>query len=97
MSRSGLSAIHPGRYLREILDELGIAQAELARSIDVSSMRISHVVHGARPATAELALLPGRVLGQSPRYWMNLQTAYDLRIAREALGRRLEAVEPLQG
>lgn len=92
MAESGLPAIHPGRYLREILDELGISQAELARSIDVAPMRISHVVHGARPVTAELALLFGRAFGQSPHYWLNLQAAYDLKIAREALGARLEQV-----
>lgn len=95
MPQSGLPAIHPGRYLCEILDELGIAQAALARSIGVSPMRISHVVRGARPVTAELALLLGRVMGQSPGYWMNLQAAYDLRTAADVLGERLEAVEPL--
>lgn len=95
MAESGLPAIHPGRYLREILDELGISQAELARSIDVAPMRISHVVHGARPVTAELALLFGRAFGQSPHYWLNLQAAYDLKIARESLGTRLEQVEVL--
>lgn len=96
MSESGLPVIHPGRYLREILDELGISQAELARSIGVAPMRVSHVVNGARPITAELALLLGRAFGQSARYWVNLQTAYDLHVARKELGARLESVDVLQ-
>jgi len=97
VAESGLPAIHPGRYLREILDELGISQAELARSIGVAPMRISYVVHEARPVTAEFALLLGRAFGQSARYWLNLQAAYDLRVAKEALGeKRLDAVTALQ-
>ncbi len=97
MAESGLPAIHPGRYLREILDELGISQAELARSIDVAPMRISHVVHGARPVTAELALLLGRSFDQSAHYWLNLQAAYDLKVARKELGNRLDRIEALTG
>ena len=81
MVKNGLPAIHPGEYLAEILDELGMSQAEFARRIGVSAMRISHVVRGSRPVTAELALLFGRALGQSPQYWMNLQTTFDLKVA----------------
>ena len=81
MTTNGLPAIHPGEFLGEILHELGLSQARFARAIGVSPMRISHVVNGARPVTAELALLFGRALGQSPEYWLNLQTAYDLKLA----------------
>ena len=66
-----------------------------ARAIGVSPMRISHVVNGARPVTAELALLFGRALGQSPEYWLNLQTAYDLKLAEVALQDKLSAVAEL--
>jgi addiction module HigA family antidote len=76
-----LPVIHPGEYLSETLTELNISQAEFARAIGVSAMRISHIVKGTRPVTAELALLIGRALDQSPQYWLNLQTAYDLKIA----------------
>ena len=44
-------------------------------------MRISHVIKGGRPVTAELALLFGRAFGQSPQYWLNLQATYDLKLA----------------
>ena len=85
-------AIHPGEHLSEILGELGVSQAEFARAIGVSPMRVSHLVKGARPVTAELALLFGRALGQSPQYWMNLQAASDLSAAASSIGTRLTAV-----
>ena len=92
MVKNGLPAIHPGEYLTEILDELGMSQAEFARRIGVSAMRISHVVRGSRPVTAELALLFGRALGQSPQYWMNLQTTFDLKVAETLVGKQLPSV-----
>ncbi len=55
-------------------------------------MRISHVVAGSRPVTAELALLFGKAFGQSPDYWLNLQRQYDLELAETALGDRLTEV-----
>jgi addiction module HigA family antidote len=97
MSRNRLPPIHPGEFLAETLGELHISQAQFARAIGVSPMRISHVVKGTRPVTAELALLFGRALGQSPEYWLNLQTAYDLRRAEAAIGRRLDAIETVAG
>ena len=90
MIQQGLPAIHPGAYLCETLTELNISQAEFARAIGVSAMRISPIVKGVRPVTAELALLIGRALDQSPQYWLNLQTAYDLKIAAASLGEQLE-------
>jgi addiction module HigA family antidote len=92
MKTSGLAAIHPGKFLSEILAELDISQAEFARAIGVSPMRISHVIKGARPVTAELALLFAKALGQSPEYWLNLQAAYDLAIARKTAGRSLKNI-----
>lgn len=92
MTKSGLPAIHPGEFLAEILDGLGVSQAEFARAIGVSAMRVSHVVKGTRPVTAELALLFGRAFDQSPQYWMNLQADFDLKSAASVIGRRLEAV-----
>jgi addiction module HigA family antidote len=94
--KSGLPAIHPGEFLRDILEDRGVSQAQFARAIGVAPMRISHVVKGTRPVTAELALLFGRALGQSPQYWLNLQTAYDLMIAEHRIRARLRAVSELE-
>ena len=92
MIKNGLPAIHPGSFLRETLEDLDISQAKFARAIGVSPMRVSHIINGKRPVTAELALLFGRALGQSPQYWLNLQTAYDLKTAEANLGKQLQEV-----
>ncbi len=81
MAKKGLPAIHPGEFLAETLQELGLSQAAFARAIGVPPMRISHVIKGARPVTAELALLFGRAFNQSPQYWLNLQADHDLKTA----------------
>ena len=96
MIKSGLPSIHPGEFLREILEENRLSQAHFARVIGVAPMRISHVVNGTRPVTAELALLFGRAFGQSPQYWLNLQAAYDLKLAERAIGNRLKAISALE-
>jgi addiction module HigA family antidote len=93
--KNGLPAVHPGEFLKEMLEDLGTSQAEFACTIGVSSMRISHVVKGARPVTAELAPLFGRAFGQSPQYWLNLQAAYDRKTAERAMKDRLRGVRPL--
>jgi len=95
MVKNGLPPIHPGEFLRETLEGLGVSQAQFARAIGVSPMRISHVAKGARPVTAELALLFGRALGQSAQYWLNLQATYDLKTAQQSIGKRLSAVTEL--
>jgi len=95
MPRNALPAIHPGEFLTETLEELGLSQAEFARAIGVSAMRISHVVNGARPVTAELALLFGRSFSQTPQYWLNLQADFDLKTAERELGSRLDEVSAL--
>ncbi len=92
---SGLAPIHPGEFLKQALEELGTSQAVFARAIGVSAMRISHVVKGSRPVTAELALLFGRAFGQTPQYWLNLQAAYDLKTAEREIRGRLRALRPL--
>jgi addiction module HigA family antidote len=92
MLKNNLPVIHPGEFLSEILTEMGISQAEFARAVSISPMRISHVVNGTRPVTAELALLFGRAFDQSPQYWLNLQTAHDLKVAEAEIGERLAGV-----
>jgi addiction module HigA family antidote len=95
MAKNGLPAIHPGEFLSETLGELNISQAEFARVIGVSPMRVSHVINGTRPVTAELALLFGRAFDQSPQYWLNLQATYDLKMAEISLGKLLADVHSL--
>jgi antitoxin HigA-1 len=91
--KNNLPPLHPGEFLKEIIDELGISQAEFARTVGLSAMRISHVIKGQRPVTAEMALLFGKAFGQTPQYWINLQAAYDLKIAEKAIGRKLAGIQ----
>lgn len=92
---NGLPAVHPGEFLRETLDEMALTQAAFAEAIGVSPMRVSHLLRGDRPVTAELALRMGRALGQTPQYWLNLQTAYDLKVAQREMKDSLRAVRAL--
>ncbi len=92
---NGLPPIHPGELLREILEDRDMSQAAFARAIDVSPMRISHVVHGERPVTADLALRFGHAFGQTPQFWLGLQTTYDLKIAERKLAGTLKKLTRL--
>lgn len=88
--------IHPGAFLSELLGELNLSQAQLARDIGVSPMRISHIVKGARPVTADIALRLGRYFGQTAQYWLNLQARYDLDCALDEMGKEaLSAIHPI--
>jgi len=92
---NGMPAIHPGEFLREILDDMALTQTAFAEAIGVSPMRVSHVLKGQRPVTAELALRLGLALRQTPQYWLNLQAAYDLKVAQLELKDSLLAVREL--
>ena len=71
-----------------------MSQAQFARAIGVAPMRILHLVNPLRPVLASWPLLWAR-MGQSPQYWLNLQAAYDLKLAEQAMGSRLKAVAGL--
>ncbi|CAI06981.1 MULTISPECIES: HigA family addiction module antitoxin [Aromatoleum] len=81
-----LDEIHPGEILLEdFLRPMGITARQLAADIDVSPSRISELVHGRRPITADTALRLGLFFGMEPRFWLNLQAEYDMRIATREL------------
>jgi antitoxin HigA-1 len=83
--------IHPGEILlEEFLRPMGISQYRLAKSISVPPRRINEVVHGKRSITADTALRLSRFFGTSERFWLNLQTRYDLEVEKDRLGDRLE-------
>ena len=96
MTKRRITPVHPGIYLRELLTELKISQYRLAKEIAVPAMRVNLVVNCKRPVTADLALRLGRYFGQTPRYWINLQSRYDMDVAEEALSERvMSEVRPL--
>lgn len=83
--------VHPGEILlEEFLNPLGISQYRLAKDTSVPPRRINEIVKGIRAITADTALRLSRYFGNSERFWMNLQTHYDLEVEKERLGKRLE-------
>jgi addiction module HigA family antidote len=84
--------IHPGEVLlEEFLRPMGLSQYRLAKSISVPPRRINELVHGNRAVTADTALRLSRFFGTSERFWLNLQTRYDLEREKDRLGDRLAA------
>jgi antitoxin HigA-1 len=91
MSNKLLPPIHPGEILlEEFLKPMGISQYRLAKAISVSARRINEIVHGKRAITADTALRLSRFFGMTDRFWMNLQTKYELEVEKDRLGTRLE-------
>jgi antitoxin HigA-1 len=83
--------IHPGEVLAEdFLAELGLSQYRLAQDISVPPRRINEIVHGKRAISADTALRLARYFGTSERFWLNLQSRYDLEVERDHLGARLQ-------
>src|SRR5882757_7669863 len=85
-------AIHPGEILADELNELQITPTELSRQISVPPNRISQIIQGKRAITGDTALRLGHWFQTSPQFWLNLQSAYDLRLANEEVGREVAAL-----
>ena len=86
--------IHPGEILDDELAELGISAIELAHLIHVPESSIAQILSGERNVTADIALRLGRWFGTGPQFWLNLQQAYELDLAREQLGDELATIKP---
>jgi antitoxin HigA-1 len=83
-------AIHPGLILSDELSELNVTAAALARDINVPANRISQIMQGKRNITGDTALRLGHWFGNSPQFWLNLQSQFDLRIAQESVGKEVQ-------
>ena len=88
---------HPGEILKEeFLDPMGISQYRIAKAIDVPPRRINEIVHGKRAISPDTALRLSRALGTSDRFWMNLQSRYDLDIAVAQHHEEFDQIKPLR-
>lgn len=86
-----LPPIHPGEILQEeFLEPMNISQYRLAKDIGVPPRRINEIVQGKRAISADTALRLSRYFGLSERFWLNLQSRYDLEIEKDRLRGRLE-------
>src|SRR5271154_1722572 len=91
-----VTAIHPGEHLAEELKELGMSAAELARKLDVPTNRITGILNGQRAVTGDSALRLAHFFGTSAEFWLNLQSLYDLRVARKKMGRLIKTLPSLK-
>ncbi len=82
--------IHPGEILAEELSDIGVTPTELARQVDVPANRISEIIRGRRSITGDTALRLAHWFGTTPQFWINLQTAFDLRIAAQQAGTAID-------
>jgi len=91
MANRKLTPIHPGEVLAlDFLEPLGLSQYRLAKDISVPARRINEIVHGLRAISADTALRLARYFGTTDRFWLNLQSRYDLEVERDNLGPKLE-------
>ena len=83
--------IHPGEILmEEFLTPMGLSQYRVAKDIGVPARRVNEIVHGKRGISADTSLRLARFFGMSERFWINLQTHYDLEVERDRLAGRLD-------
>jgi addiction module HigA family antidote len=96
MMPKSMDPIHPGEILfEEFLEPLHLSQNRLANAIGVPPRRINEIVLGKRRITADTALRMSRFFGTSERFWMNLQSRFDLELERDRIGKELEQIKPL--
>ena len=91
MAKRKFDPVHPGVVLAEdFLKELEISQYRLAKGISVSARRINEIVQGKRSITADTALRLAKFFSMEAQFWMNLQSHYDLEIAKDAIAGKLD-------
>src|SRR5579863_9467031 len=78
-----VTTIHPGAHLAEELKALDMSAAELARNLDVPTNRVTQILNGQRAITGDTALRLAHYFGSTPEFWLNLQSLYELRVARQ--------------
>lgn len=88
--------IHPGEILADELQEIGMKPVELAARIGVPDNQIYQILQGQRSITADIALRLGKFFNTGPEFWLNLQSAYELDIARQQIGDMLDEIVPYQ-
>jgi len=93
-----LKPITPGEVLlMEFLEPLAISQSKLARDLNVPVRRVNDIVRGKRTITPDTALRLGVYFNMTPEFWMNLQSHYDLKVAKQSLLPKIErSVRPVE-
>ena len=87
---NNMRPIHPGEHLQEELGELGVSARTFTQALHVPTKRITTILNAQHAATADTALRLARYFGTSAEFWLSLQSAYDLRRTRQAVGKQIE-------
>jgi antitoxin HigA-1 len=82
--------IHPGEILRDEMDMLGLSANAFAKALDVPTNRVTGILKEQRAVTADTALRLAQFFGTTADFWMSLQTSYDVKRARQAVGKEIE-------
>ena len=91
-----MRAVHPGEILREdILPEIKMSESKLAEHLNISRMTVNRLVNERQAVSPDMALRLGRLFGNSPDFWLNLQNAYDLKKAEHSMSAELKKIRPL--
>jgi addiction module HigA family antidote len=91
-----ITAIHPGEHLAEELNALGMSAAELARQLDVPTNRITEILNGRRAITGDTALRLAHFFGTTEEFWLNLQSLYEIRVAKRKAGKSIKSLPTLK-
>ena len=91
-----MEAIHPGEHLAEELKEMEMSAADLSRQIDVPTNRVTQILRGKRAITGDTALRLGHFFGTSAGFWLNLQSLYEIRLARQKFGRKIKSLPTIK-
>lgn len=91
-----LPPLHPGEVLREeFLVPLDMSAGALAKVMDVPRTRVERIAAEESNITATSALMLGKALNTSPLFWLNLQSRYDVEMAKKEIGKKLQRIEPV--
>jgi len=91
-----MRAVHPGEILREdILPDIKMTESRLAEHLNVSRMTVNRLINERQSLSPDMALRLGKLFGNSPGFWLNLQNAYDLSKAEHSMAMELKKIKPL--
>ena len=86
-----MAPVHPGEIRKQERDELDMSANAFAKALAVPTNRITAILRGTRGVTADTALRLARFFGTSPRFWLNLQQSFDLKVAERQVGKKIAA------
>lgn len=88
--------MHPGEFLREVvLPKAGLPKTRIAAMLNLSRQSLYDILNERTPVTAQVAMRLGRLFGNSPQFWLNLQAEYDVAVLSKTMRKELEAIPPL--